>query len=110
MRSEFFLYMSEALGFICLAVWVYLIFGRGGFWRSDVRDATHPAQNAARWPSVAVIIPARNESEFVGASVQSLLRQKYLGPLKIFVVDDDSSDDTAAVAARTAAAVRRSAM
>lgn len=103
MRSEIFLYMNEVLGFICLAVWIYLIFGRGGFWRSDVRDTTHPAQNAERWPSVAVIIPARNESEFVGASVQSLLRQKYLGSLKIFVVDDDSSDDTAAVAARTAA-------
>jgi hopene-associated glycosyltransferase HpnB len=104
MRSEFFLYMSEALGFICLAVWIYLIFGRGGFWRSNVRDTTHPAQNAVRWPSVAVIIPARNESEFIGASVQSLLHQKYLGSLKIFVVDDDSNDDTAAVAARTAAA------
>jgi len=29
MRSEIFLYMNEALGFICLAVWIYLIFGRG---------------------------------------------------------------------------------
>jgi hopene-associated glycosyltransferase HpnB len=103
MRSEIVLYMVEVLGFICVAVWIYLIIGRGRFWRSDVRDTTHPAQNAERWPSVAVIIPARNESEFIGASVRSLLDQKYPGPLKIFVVDDDSSDDTAAIAARTGA-------
>jgi hopene-associated glycosyltransferase HpnB len=103
MRSEVLIYMSEALGFICVAVWIYLIVGRGKFWRSDIRDVRYPARDVDRWPAVAVIIPARNESECIGASVQSLLRQKYPGSLAIFVVDDDSSDDTAAVAARTAA-------
>jgi len=52
---------------------------------------------------VAAIIPARNESEFIGTSVQSLLRQNYPGSLDIFVVDDDSSDGTAAVATRASA-------
>jgi hopene-associated glycosyltransferase HpnB len=103
MRSDVFLYMNEILGFICVAVWIYLICGRGGFWRSDIRDTTHPARDVDQWPTVAAIIPARNESEFIGASVQSLLSQEYPGPLTIFVVDDDSSDDTAAIAARTAA-------
>jgi hopene-associated glycosyltransferase HpnB len=103
MRSEVLIYMSEALGFICVAVWIYLIVGRGKFWRSDIRDVRYPARDVDRWPAVAVIIPARNESECIGASVQSLLRQKYPGSLAIFVVDDDSSDDTAAIAARTAA-------
>ena len=103
MRSEMFLYINEALGFICVAVWVYLVFGRGGFWRGDIRDTAYSAQNADRWPSVAVIIPARNESECIGASVQSHLQQTYPGPLEIFVVDDDSSDDTAAIAARAGA-------
>ena len=102
MRSEVFLYMNEALGFICVAVWTYLICGRGGYWRSNIRDAAQPVGDADRWPAVAVIIPARNESEFIGASVRSLLQQKYPGPLKVFVVDDDSSDDTGAIAARTA--------
>ena len=103
MRSEIFLYMNEVLGFTCLAVWIYLIFGRGGFWRSDIRDTTRPVRDVDHWPSVAVIIPARNKSEFIGSSVQSLLRQEYPGPLTINVVDDDSSDDTAAIAARAAA-------
>jgi hopene-associated glycosyltransferase HpnB len=103
MRSENFLYMNEALGCICVAVWIYLICGRGRFWRSDIRDTTHPVRDVDRWPTVAVVIPARDESEFIGASVDSLLCQEYPGSLAIFVVDDDSSDDTAAIAARTAA-------
>jgi hopene-associated glycosyltransferase HpnB len=103
MRSEIFLYMNEALGFICLAVWIYLIFGRGGFWRSSVRDTTRSARDVAHWPTVSVVVPARNESELIGASIQSLLRQEYPGPLSVFVVDDDSNDGTAAIAERTAA-------
>ena len=103
MRSDVFIYMNDALGFICLAVWIYLIFGRGGYWRSEIRDSAYPAPDVIQWPAVAVIIPARNESAFIGASVQSLLRQNYPGSLTIFVADDDSSDDTAAIAARTAA-------
>jgi hopene-associated glycosyltransferase HpnB len=103
MRSDIFVYMNEALGFICLAVWIYLIFGRGGFWRSDIRDTTRPARDVGDWPAVAVVVPARNESEFIGSSVQSLLRQEYAGPLTIIIVDDDSSDDTAAIATRAAA-------
>jgi hopene-associated glycosyltransferase HpnB len=103
MRSDIFVYMNETLAFICFAVWIYLIFGRGGFWRSDIRDSAHFARGAERWPSVAVVVPARNESEVIGGSVQSLLQQDYPGSLGIFVVDDDSSDDTGAIAARTAA-------
>ena len=103
MRSEFLIYMNDVLGIICGAIWIYLIVGRGAFWRSHIRDTANPARGQDRWPSVAVVIPARNESEFIGASVQSLLRQDYPGPLTVFVVDDDSSDGTAAVAARTAA-------
>jgi hopene-associated glycosyltransferase HpnB len=106
MRSEALIYMNEVLGFICLAVWIYLIFGRGSFWRSDIRDTSYPARDVERWPAVAVIIPARNEADCIGASVRSLLGQKYQGSLAIFVVDDDSSDDTAAIAARAAAAAQ----
>jgi hopene-associated glycosyltransferase HpnB len=103
MRSEVFIYMNEVLAFICSAIWIYLIFGRGGFWRGHISDAACPARATEQWPTVAVVIPARNEAGFIGASTQSILRQNYPGSLTIFVVDDDSSDDTAAIAARTAA-------
>lgn len=42
MRSDVFIYMNDALGFICLAVWIYLIFGRGGYWRSEIRTLRIP--------------------------------------------------------------------
>jgi hopene-associated glycosyltransferase HpnB len=103
MQSEILPYMSEVLGFVCVAVWIYLICGRGWYWRSDIRDTARHAPAVDRWPTVTVVIPARNESEFIGASVQSLLRQEYRGRLNTVIVDDDSSDDTAEIATRAAA-------
>jgi hopene-associated glycosyltransferase HpnB len=79
------------------AGWLYLLAGRGLFWLGRVRDDTVPATPAA-WPSVAVVIPARNEAAVIRDSVGSLLRQDYLGALTIIVVDDDSDDGTGALA------------
>ena len=63
--------------------------GRGGFWLSSVRDqgAFAPPNT---WPTVAIIIPARDEAEGIAASVGSLLAQDYAGPLRIILVDDGS--------------------
>jgi hopene-associated glycosyltransferase HpnB len=105
MQSEIFPIMTQVLAVICMAVWVYLLVGRGWFWLGPVRDAAQLAGRPDRWPAVVVVIPARNESEVIASSVQSLLQQEYPGPLAIIIVDDDSSDDTAAVARRTANAV-----
>jgi hopene-associated glycosyltransferase HpnB len=52
--------------------------------------------------SIAVIIPARDEAELIGDTVEALLRQSYRGPLHIVLVDDGSSDGTAEVATRAA--------
>jgi len=84
-----------------LAVWVYLIAGRGGFWRAAERDGSGPAP--AAWPKVIAVIPARDEAESVGQTVASLLQQDYPGPFSIVLVDDQSSDGTAAVARQAAA-------
>ncbi len=69
-------------------------------------DALPPneAQAPWQWPSVAVIVPARNEAHNIGRCLRGLRRQHYPeGQLQIIVVDDDSSDDTAAVVADEAA-------
>jgi hopene-associated glycosyltransferase HpnB len=104
MPSEIFASMRDVLGLICVAIWTYLIFGRGGFWRCAVTDAMRPDAKLDRWPTVVAVIPARNESKFIGGSVQSLLQQDYPGPLGIVVVDDDSSDNTGAIARQAASA------
>jgi len=91
--------MSEILAVICLIVWIYLICARGQFWRARVRDTSVSAR-PEHWPAVAVVVPARNESDVITANLQSLLRQDYAGALRLIVVDDDSNDGTAAAAMR----------
>jgi hopene-associated glycosyltransferase HpnB len=93
--------MTDVLATSCLAVWIYLICARGQFWRALERDTATPAR-PDHWPAVVVVIPARNEADLIAASLQSLLRQDYLGTLSVIVVDDDSSDGTARAAMRAA--------
>jgi hopene-associated glycosyltransferase HpnB len=88
------------LAALSLAIWIYLLLGRGLFWRAQ---EPRPAPPPARWPSVAAIVPARNEAAVVGAAISSLLRQDYAGRFSVVLVDDHSDDGTA-MAARMAAA------
>jgi hopene-associated glycosyltransferase HpnB len=97
--------MSEALAILCVLVWLYLIAGRGAFWLGRVRDTGVQPPEPRSWPGVVAVVPARNESEHIAASAQSLLQQDYPGPFSIVIVDDDSSDGTAATAAHAAGAV-----
>ena len=46
------------------------------------------------YPSVSVVVPARNEGETVEAALRSVLYQDYPGPLEVVAVDDRSTDDT----------------
>jgi hopene-associated glycosyltransferase HpnB len=91
------------IGFISLAIWFYLVFARGSFWRLRPFDddlAQHAAPN--KWPSVVAIVPARNEAETIGQTVAALLQQDYAGQFSIIVVDDHSEDGTSQIAQRTA--------
>ncbi|MFH7597559.1 glycosyltransferase [Streptomyces racemochromogenes] len=84
-----------------LAAWLWLTLAQGMFWRTDVR--LPPRTAPARWPSVAVVVPARDEAGVLPRSLPSLLAQDYPGPAGIVLVDDGSSDGTAALARRLAA-------
>jgi hopene-associated glycosyltransferase HpnB len=94
----------DAIAALAAAVWLCLIFGRGGFWTCSQRDGGMPEAIAA-WPSVTVVIPARNEAAGIADTIGSLARQDYPGDWRIVLVDDDSSDGTAEDARRTAAAL-----
>jgi hopene-associated glycosyltransferase HpnB len=78
-----------------LGVWLYLFFCHGEFWRS--RPQLRPAA-PAEFPDIDIIVPARDESETIGAAVASLLAQDYPGRFRVIVVDDNSSDDTGVLA------------
>jgi hopene-associated glycosyltransferase HpnB len=84
-------------GFISVAgaaVWVYLLGFRGMFWRLHERDDADAVSFPEMWPSVAAIVPARDEIATIERAVGSLLVQDYPGEFRIVVVDDQSSDDT----------------
>ena len=94
-----------ALSILALAIWLYLIAGRGGFWLCGERDdRAAPRQGAGPWPAVVAVIPARDEADMIAQSIGSLLRQDYRGRLWVVLVDDQSGDGTAAVASAAAEA------
>lgn len=75
-----------------LAAWVWLLLGQGFFWRTDQRLPDRAAP--AHWPSVAIVVPARDEADMLPVSLPSLLAQDYPGRAEIFLVDDCSTDGT----------------
>jgi hopene-associated glycosyltransferase HpnB len=83
-----------------LAAWIYLLFGNGRFWRGDQLLDKSPATDEAllHWPTVAAVIPARNEADVIERTLGSLLAQDYPGQFQIVLVDDRSEDGTGDVA------------
>ncbi len=92
---------TTTLACVSLAIWLYLVALRGGFWRADRRLDEDLAAPPA-WPAVVALVPARDEAEVIGRSVAALLAQDYPGRFRIVLVDDDSRDGTAEIALHTA--------
>ncbi|MEU2158791.1 glycosyltransferase [Streptomyces sp. NPDC019396] len=85
---------------VSLAVWLWLLLGQGFFWRTDQRLPRREAAPWAYddWPSVAIVVPARDEAAVLPESLPSLLRQSYPGEAEVILVDDGSTDGTGALA------------
>ncbi|WP_330456154.1 glycosyltransferase [Streptomyces sp. NBC_00820] len=76
--------------------WCWLLLCQGFFWRTDVR--LPPRREPDAWPSVCVVVPARDEAAVLPASLPSLLAQDYPGRAEVFLVDDGSTDGTGELA------------
>ena len=99
---------NDLIASMVLAIWLYLLAARGGFWLADQRDDDGPAWSGTAdgsWPAIAAIIPARDEAACVAETIASLIRQNYAGLLHVILVDDQSRDGTALVARDAAAAL-----
>ena len=95
--------MLLTLALLSCAIWIFLLTGRGGFWRADVRiDGDAP--ELGHWPDVVAVVPARDEAAVIGHTLPALLAQDYPGKLSVILVDDHSGDGTEAVAADVAVA------
>jgi hopene-associated glycosyltransferase HpnB len=95
---------NDLLASMVLAIWVYLLIGRGGFWLGRERDDAI-GTGEGPWPAIVAVIPARDEAESVGRTIASLLQQDYLGEFSILLVDDQSRDGTAQIARAAAASL-----
>ena len=92
--------------YLVVLIWLAILFARGGFWRF------HPfpdfkVASLSESPSIAVIIPARDEAESIREVAACWLAMDYPGELRVIVVDDHSSDGTARTARETAGASGR---
>src|SRR6185437_4820039 len=90
MTSVFWISAAVAVyvyaGYPCLlAIWARLV---------DRRPRRAPFAPGA-WPSISIVIAARNEAPRLRARIVNLLEQAYPGRREIVVVSDGSTDDPA---------------
>lgn len=84
--------VAQIIAAIALAGWVWLAAARGMYWRTNIRLPAAPDPIA--WPSVAVVIPARDELAVLPTTLPTVVGQDYLGRISITLVDDGSTDGT----------------
>jgi len=86
-----------ALAGLSLAVWLYLLAFRGGFWRLTEREGDVASPDAAKPQGLRVtaVVPARDEALVIEKSLSSLLAQRFDGAFDVLLVDDQSGDGTA---------------
>jgi hopene-associated glycosyltransferase HpnB len=94
--------LGLALAALSSLIWMVLLLGRGQFWRADQKLESSQIQlknfKLSKYPTVCVVIPARNEADLLPTTLPSLLNQDYPGDMSIILVDDHSTDETAAIA------------
>ena len=88
--------IGVALAWTALAVRL-IVLARGPWFRLLGPDAPRPTGDD--WPTVAAIVPARNEEDHIAGTVAALGRQDYPN-LVITLVDDESTDGTLAIMRR----------
>jgi len=102
------IYLTVALGStgLSLVAWIWLVLGRGLFWRMDQTIWIPSSEDGEQiqtgggdgWPPVKIIVPARNEAETLPVTLPSLLNQDYPGSITVYLVDDQSTDGTGELA------------
>jgi hopene-associated glycosyltransferase HpnB len=86
--------IALAVAALSLATWIYLLLGRGFFWRARPWEVDAEVSEPPTWPRVVAVIPARNEADMIPDTLASVMRQDYPGPFSVVLVDDHSDDGT----------------
>lgn len=84
---------------IILFFWMLLLFYSiltiSGVW---FRISSKSTPRLEHYPSVSVLIPARNEAIVIEDTLRAMGRLRYKGELNIYLLDDGSTDETALIA------------
>ena len=92
-------YLGAALLAAVCGAWIYLLCSMARTFR---RSPVMRGGKAGPTPRVSVIVPARNEEEYIDACLSSLRAQDY-PDYEIVCIDDSSQDRTGSIMARHAA-------
>jgi cellulose synthase/poly-beta-1,6-N-acetylglucosamine synthase-like glycosyltransferase len=87
-----------------------LVLTLAGFfhYRSSLKEQRQIDMQTFDYPSVSILIPARNEGKVIRQTIESMLALDYPAEqLDVLVINDGSTDDTAEIAAEFAARDRR---
>jgi hopene-associated glycosyltransferase HpnB len=84
-----------ALGGAATAAWLFVLFHPARPWDFKPVGDSQPVPGApGQWPSVLILVPARNEAATLPLTLPALLGQDYPGGFRVVVVDDRSDDGT----------------
>lgn len=87
--------LALLIAIVSLIIWLTLLLSRAMYWRiSTPIDDYTLVQNEGNFPSLTIIIPARNEADMLPLCLPSLLSQSYQGSYNILLIDDHSDDET----------------
>lgn len=88
----------------CIAAlaWAWLLLAHGRFWQITLPRI--PSTQPEFWPSVTIVVPARDEAALLPQTLPALLALDYPGAWRVILVDDNSTDATASIATQIAAA------
>lgn len=94
--------ITISIAAIVLAVWIhfFVVAAKGLKQIPHLEDVQAPADLSA-FPALTVVVPARNEEQYIEECLKSLVRQDYQN-LLVVVVNDRSSDGTAQIVDRIA--------
>ncbi|RPH94597.1 glycosyltransferase [candidate division KSB1 bacterium] len=79
---------------VCSAIYALVL---SGFIRGLLALRNNQTHAPDEWPSVSVIVPARNEAAVLERTLLSLFEQNYPGDWEIVAVDDRSTDHTSQI-------------
>ncbi len=98
--------MVVAVAIAVMVLWIYLLSARSTLFGPEIFDFIDTRAVPERWPSISVIIPARNESDMLRFTLPFAL-SFYYPQVEVILVDDCSEDSTAETAAQVAQAQER---